>query len=347
MNINFDSKKKHNPVHEDGMKIPYAPAKRARAAWRWYIVVLITAAPLLFFLGKIILSYIYVAAPGVVSLKKIELNSPESASIKKIYIKKGDKITAGSKIADLADPALEDQISALDTEIKGLEIKKNAAPTTDRLQANVGLAQKILDNRAVYLGQVKYLFAKGAATSAELNLATSQYNQAQLELSHARADLTASRAVKSGVYTESRKQGLNMEIDSIGRKRTRLEIRTPVSGVVSELFVSENQSISKGAPLAKINIPEDYSLRAYVDPSEINHARKGKKVTIRMPGRYLLTGHIASDPDMVKTMSSEHLNPFSESRERIEVDIKPSSALPGKYLIDALPIKVYFGFTGF
>lgn len=347
MKINFDSNKKHNPVYEDGMKIPYAPAKRARAAWRWYIVVLITAGPLLFFLGKIILSYIYVAAPGVVSLRKIELNSPESASVKKIYIKKGDKITAGAKIAELSDPALDDQISELDAEITGLRIKISAGPTADRLRANVALAQRIMDSRTVYLGQVKYLFAKGAATAAELNLATSQHNQAQLELSRARADLAASGAVKSVDYAQSRRQGINKDIETLGRKKTRLEIRTPVSGVVSELLVSENQSVSKGAQLAKINIPEEYSLRAYVEPSEINHARKGKKVTIRMPGRYLLTGYITSDPDMAKTMPSELLNPFSESRERIEVDIKPSYTLPGKYRIDGLPVKVYFGFPGF
>lgn len=347
MKINFDSKKKQNPVYEDGMKIPYAPTKRARAAWRWYIVVIITASPLLFFLGKILLSYIYVSAPGMVFLKKIELNSPETASITKIYIKKGDKIAMGSKVADLSDPALDDQISALNTEIEGLGIKDAVSPTADRLQANVGLAQKILDSRAVNLGHVRYLFAKGAATSAELNLATTQHNQAQFDVSRAKADLVASRAAKSGNDAGSRIQWLKKQVETIGRKKIRLEFRTPVSGVVSELFVSENQSISKGTQFAKIHIPGEYSIKAYVDPSEINHAGKGKKVTIRMPGKYLLTGHIASDPNIAKTMPSELLNPFSETRERIEVDITPSSSLPPEYHIDGLPIKVYFGFSGF
>lgn len=344
MKINFDSKKKQNPVYEDGMKIPYAPAKRAWAAWRWYLVVIITASPLLFFLGKILLSYLYISAPGMIFLKKIELNAPETALITKIHIKKGETIAAGAKFADLSDPALDDQTAALNGEMERL--RKETVPTLDRLEANIELARKILDSRSTYLGQVKYLFAKGAATAAELNLATTQYHQAQLEVSRAKADWAASRGVKPA-DTGSRTVWLKNQVETIDNKRTRLELRSPVSGIVSERLVSENQSVSRGTPLAKIHIPGEYSIKAYVNPSEINHARKGKKVTIRMPGKYLLTGHITSDPSTARTMPSDQMNPFSETRERIEVDITPSTPLPAQYHIDNLPIKVYFGFLCF
>lgn len=345
MKISFNTIKKNNPGYEGGMKIPYAPAKRAKAVWKWYVIVLITASPLLFFLGKILISYILVSAPGIVSFREIKINSPETASISKIYIKKGDKIKKGTLLADLSDPAIEDQLSFLNYELESLGRKKPINMASDRMEANVMLAQKILDSQTAYLGKIRYLFAKGAATAAELNLATSQHNQAQLEAFRARADYTASRIIKPDTVAESRIERLKKEIETIGGKRIRLEFKSPVSGIVSELYVFENQSIAKGAQFARISIPEEYSIRAYIKPSNIRLARKGKNVTMRMPGNILLNGYIASDPESARIMPRELSDSFyDENRQAIEINIITSSPLPREYQIDGLPIKVYFGF---
>ncbi|MGB5158634.1 hypothetical protein [Desulfobacterium sp. N47] len=66
-----------------------------------------------------------------------------------------------------------------------------------------------------------------------------------------------------------------------------------------------------------------------------------------MPGNSLLNGYIVSYPETAGRIPAEFSGVFSEAKQAIEVNIATSSPLPGKYQIDGLPIKVYFGFPGF
>lgn len=129
----------------------------------------------------------------MISIKMTDLNAPESAYISKIHVNR-DEIKKGDVIADLYDPATEDHISFLTAEMEILKPEKSGAAKF-RLEADLKLAQKILSQQARNLEQIKYLFSKGAATAAELNLAQSQYNQAELEVSRSTTDLEVSESI--------------------------------------------------------------------------------------------------------------------------------------------------------
>ncbi|MDR3629437.1 MAG: HlyD family efflux transporter periplasmic adaptor subunit [Desulfocapsaceae bacterium] len=350
MKINFDGTKKENPSYEGGMKVPYASGKRALAAWKWYAVVIITASPLLFFLIKIILSSIFISAPGVVSLQKVDLNCPETGSIAKINVKPGDTITAGFVVVTISDPALEGQASILRSQLEELMQKKREKPPDDLLKENIKMAQAVCDRRLVHLGEVRHLFSEGAATAAELDLALGQYNQAQVELLHARREYAGpTRAAGADPVLESSITRVTTEIELVEEKRSKLEFKSPVSGLVSSVFVEENQSIAKGARVARLVVSQTpslkaYSLKAYVDPANINYVKKGRQVTLKLPGHKILTGYVASDPETAKPIPAELSDSLYEAKQTIEVDIAVSSPLPQEFQIDGLPITVYFGF---
>jgi len=55
MKISFQKKDK-DPAMVQGLRVPYAPARRKAAQWRWYVILLIVSSPLLFFLFKMVKS---------------------------------------------------------------------------------------------------------------------------------------------------------------------------------------------------------------------------------------------------------------------------------------------------
>lgn len=347
MKISFEGTKKENPAYDGGMKVPYATAKRLTSSWRWYLVVFITASPLIIFLIKITVSYLFNSAPGMISIKMTDLNAPESAYISKIHVNRGDEIIKGDVIADLYDPATEDHISFLTAEMEILKPEKKVVPPNSRLEANLKLAQKILSQQARNLEQIKYLFSKGAATAAELNLAQSQYNQAELEVSRSTTDLEVSESIIVDKESRTRVERLKKEIETNRAKTERFKVSSPFNGIISDIYVTENQSISKGTKIARISIPEEYSIKAYLDPSKLSRAKKGKRVTIRLPGPTLIKGYVASDLKDAQKMPSEISESFYESRQTIEVIIIADQPVPQKFRIDGLPIKIFFGFLFF
>lgn len=347
MKISFDDTKKTNPTYDEGMKVTYAPAKRIISSWRWYLVVFITASPLVFFLGKILLSYLFNSAPGMVLIKKIDLNSPEAASVSKLIVQRGDEITKDGLIAELYDPAMNEQISVLNAEMLGLQKQLTTEAYDKRLLANLRLAKKILSQQTENLNKIKFLYAKGAATAAELNLARTQSNQAELEVSRALSDIEAADLKMSDRDAKARIDRLKKEIESRDAKTGRLKMTSPVQGVVSEIFVTENQSVSKGSPIARISIPGDYNIKAYVDPSNLKYAKKGKKITLRFPGNTFLKGYVTSDPKEAQKLPTEISESFYETKQTLEVNIKTDEPLPSEFQIDGLPVKLYFGFMFF
>ena len=64
MKITFRPPKSVTPDREHGIRVPYAPAKRAVARWRWYLIVLLVAAPLLYLVGQLFYTLVFVKARG-------------------------------------------------------------------------------------------------------------------------------------------------------------------------------------------------------------------------------------------------------------------------------------------
>ena len=223
--------------------------------------------------------------------------------------------------------------------------KKQEKPPDDLLKENINMAQAVCDRRLVHLGEVRHLFSEGAATAAELDLALGQYNQAQVELLHARREYAGpTRAAGADPGLESSITRVTTEIELVEEKRSKLEFKSPVSGLVSSVFVEENQSIAKGAHIARLVVFQTPSLKAYVDPANINYVKKGRQVTLKLPGNKILTGYVASDPETAKPVPAELSDSLYEAKQTIEVDIAVSSPLPQEFQIDGLPLTVYFGF---
>jgi multidrug resistance efflux pump len=344
MKIRFDTSKQQRPDYDGGLKVPYAPAKRAASAWKWYAVVIITASPLIFFLVKIILSYILVSAPGMVFLDKTAVVSPETGTVKKLYVKPGDSVAQGMALAVIETPDAGEKIAELTGRLEELGRRTSDPVKLEKLKEGLALSESVKASQSEYLGRVRYLFMKGAATSAELNLARSQYDQAKLEWDRQKEAYDEARTEIRDMESHSERKRVAKDLERWRQKNKGAVMTASVAGVALRVLVTESQVVEKGAQLFTLAVQDSFSIKAYIRPSHIGRVKKGRKVTVKFPGGRLIPARIAADPETAKPIPIELSESFYESKQSVEVQVSPLEPLPHEYRVDGLPVDVYFGF---
>ena len=77
MKIRFSSPKEQQPTREQGLKVLYAPGKRLAFKLRWYLILLAVTSPLLWLVGRALLSVWLIEAPAQLLLPASELRARE------------------------------------------------------------------------------------------------------------------------------------------------------------------------------------------------------------------------------------------------------------------------------
>ena len=186
MKIQFTTKQK-DPTVQHGVKIPYAPAKRMAAQWRWYLILLIVASPLLYFLIRMGLSFIIVTAQGYISLDKIEVNCTISGMVDSIEVEPGQEVLTGVVIATLSNPELMAQKRQAEAELASLNVDQppRSNAKAQLLKNQVDLARRVLASQRDDYRTMAFLFEQGAATLAELTTARERRDKAESEYHNA------------------------------------------------------------------------------------------------------------------------------------------------------------------
>ena len=145
MKITFRSPKSAAPDRERGLRVPYAPAKRRMARWRWYLILLLVSAPLLFVFGQLFLSLVFVSAPGIVVLQRVPVNAAMPATVETISVVPGQRVDPGQVLVVLRSADLEQREMMLRAEAAARssgESPQAAEAVLRELQTNVRLAGK-------------------------------------------------------------------------------------------------------------------------------------------------------------------------------------------------------------
>ena len=98
MKIKFSSAKEQQPTQEQGLQVLYAPGKRLAFRVRWYLILLAVLSPLLWLIGRWVLTLWLIEAPAQLHLPGSELRARDAAQVQPVRVG-GDaflhKITEG------------------------------------------------------------------------------------------------------------------------------------------------------------------------------------------------------------------------------------------------------------
>nr|WP_321501316.1 HlyD family efflux transporter periplasmic adaptor subunit [uncultured Dethiosulfovibrio sp.] len=344
MRVRYTSSESKDPLKDRGVKIPYAPAKRVFPKWRWYLVVLIVSSPLWFFLAKVGVEFIWATSPGIVYMDKTPINSPMSGVIYKVYLREGQKILSGDLIAKIGDPLLDVKRKPLLAERDGLLKYPSVGLASAPMRQALTLSQKLLTQEKAYLSQIQRLFDQGAATLADLNEARGRVSRAESDLLRARADLALAQ-VPSVEYRSQmiRLSQIEGELAAMDRLMEDIDLASPLSGVVLELFVVENQPLAQGAPMAVVADPHTASIVTFLDPGDLGMVEGGDSIKVRFPGGITIDAYMDGRPSLAQPTPSSLSTPLTDIRQSVRLKLRTAAPIPDLFLVEGLPVTVHWG----
>lgn len=350
MKVRFDNRQAQDPTRVKGVQVPYAPSKRQVAQWRWYLTLLIVAAPLLYLLWKLLMPYITVSAPGYISLEKVSINSTASGIVERVAVAVGDHVVENQTVVTLFNAGLLERQRVLQAEMSALrEMSAAAAESSElSLEQTIRLARDQVDYQAALLEKVQWLYGMGAATIAERNQAKAQHDRALHDLIRAEGELAAARERRlKDLHGPEKSQAarlktLEAELEMVDRQLLRLTQRVVKGGRVLDVFVGTGESVAPGTPLLALGQAEKPYVVAYLDPKHARYARKGQPATVKLPRGDTLQAVVREDAGLTQRIPADISSPISARDIMILVPLDLLDPLPPIEKVDGLPVHIRF-----
>jgi multidrug resistance efflux pump len=336
MRIRFHREARTAPDVIDGLKVPYAPAKRNAPKWRWYLILAVVLSPALWLVGKTAVSMLSWSANGSVMLEPYEVRAPQSARIAELKVRAGAEVAEGDVIMKLHDPELDMAIAEA-TARKAATPAGVARPDTRLLLSELNLQQQALRRQQERMAATEELVREGAATTAELRETQIAVDQTMAAVLRVQQQLEPrSPRVAASANDESRALQLLL------RRRDLLTVRAPAAGRVLDVFVSEGEFIGAGDSLLLIGRGAQPQVIAYVAPDIAPKLVVGSRATIRFPDGRKAHAFVAEQPMLTRQMPSNLVDQFGMRPMTVVLRLQTESEWPEGQRIHGLPVVIRF-----
>src|SRR5271168_3013526 len=216
-----------------------------------------------------------------------------TAPVKKFYVQRGSRVSAGQLLATLENSDLE--AAALDNKgaysaaqgtydiATGATVPEDTVKAeTDLAQAtaNLSLAQSIVNSRA-------QLFSEGAIPGRDLDTAKAALVQAQAAHDIARQHLDAVEKVSHKAALESAQGQLTSAKGKYLGAQAQLsytEIRSPIAGVVTDRPLFAGETASAGNPVITVMDTSALLAKLHLSQLQAQQLSLGAAATLTVPG---------------------------------------------------------------
>lgn len=318
MRIRFHSQARESPQSIGGLAVPYAAAKRAAPKWRWYLILLTVASPVVILMLSLLGGFLTHSANGAVTLDQLEIRAIAGGRVHSVR-EIGSDVAADDVVATLADPRA---VAGLNAQTAGGTAQR-AGPS---LEASAELA---LRARGLRLAQERRdslaaLLQARAATGAELREAEGALDQAAAALLQARrataVDAAAARTASAPVVSN----------------------RSPTAGRVLDVYVSEGEIVAAGDPLVLVGRQTMPKVTAYVSPKFAAGIHAGARATVRFADGGSADAEIAEAARVTRRMPADLVDQFGMRPMMVVLKLRAATPWPAGQAIHGLPVRVRF-----
>lgn len=256
-------------------------------------------------------SYTGVSMPSV----EILLSPKISGSIENIHIKKGGFAAKGEVIADLYRRELALSVKRASTVAEELKQTVKKIENITRPE-ELKLKEINVEKRKADLQKTENDFLRGKKLLKN-NLISKEYYE-ELERNFLESEALLKSAAEELVLSKkgSREEDIELVRVSLNRAMIELEIakeklshtyiKSPVAGIVDNIFKEEGEYVSYGEPLVKIIGIDSIKVKIFVSQQDITEIKKGMEADVgfdSMPdmiwkGKVLFTGKTTEDNTM-------------------------------------------------
>lgn len=351
MKVRFAEPERVDPNRDRGIKVPYAPAKRQQARWRWYLILLVVSSPLIYFTVKMVWASVVIEAPAIISQEQITVRTSGQGYVDAVFVKPMSEVDAGTPLVRLRNPDLSSRIDQLRAELRTLQgVKFNTndyQTSTVNLEDQLQIATQQRDQKSDRLAKVEDLYNQGAATDTELAAARNDLQQSSSKIAQINQEMTTLNKPAdntAGQEMKARIASLQSEISGMEKQSDGLLVTAPQSGRVVDLSIVKGDQLAVGGKVAMI-APEGSELHvdAFVPPKYSRYARTGLHATVIFPDGHHLSAVVTDVPEVTQEIPSSHPEMFGSREVGVLVRMKFLDSGPGQAtLTDGLPVTVRF-----
>lgn len=199
----------------------------------------------------------------------LQLSSPVSGIVQKIYKKENDHVEVGTIILELEHQLEDEKVIQLGNQLstQAAQIKVDAA--------SVGELDAKISNAKIALQRLRNLLAKGAETQQTVDNAATNLNALLANLNRLEATIGVSK---------SRWQEVNSDLKTARLERDQKIIKSPISGQILELSVLIGGSVTMQQSFAQISSEGRTIAICEIDEANGSKIAVGQKGWIRSVG---------------------------------------------------------------
>ena len=330
MKVRFSSRKESNPSEDGGLRVLYAPGKRAAYRLRWYLILLLVAAPFLWFLGRIGWEAIVIEAPGQVVQSTTEIRALEAGRVMRIHAEEHDRVSPGDPLVDLDNPAIRSELASLGTQYQ--------ASTTAAAGARQKAAlERRLERARDRVTSLTELVQQGVATRGELKAARNEADARENELAALERTGTAETANNKALSTRVQQQRALVE-----QRLAQLSVRSPVRGIVQTTEVVQGENVGSGTTLMRIEPEGQPRIHLYLETDQIHLATENQPVRLQFPDGQWLDARIAGPPIDVQRRPPSLRSAFGGDDQSLLVAAIPEDPIPVRWRVNEAPVTARF-----
>jgi multidrug efflux pump subunit AcrA (membrane-fusion protein) len=195
----------------------------------------------------------------------IKLNSSEAKSQK--------------EIAALAVQTVQDTI-----ERTKQRAKKDLENQRRELSSSVQKTEQGLKDLLRNYNKMKNDYDIGLVTKAQLYQSESQIMNTRLELDQLKIKVNGLELADSGTEMETQLKNAQVSLQQVEQAITNLEVKAPVSGLLTELPLETGMSLQMGANVGVIQKLDPIIIKAQLTAEETNRLKDKKELTYYLPG---------------------------------------------------------------
>lgn len=347
MKVKFHLEKNKQPTTEHGMKVVYGNAKRGGYRIRWYSILALVLSPLFVMLYLFFQEYILTIAPGIITSNPVILTAPQDGLVVEINAKEGGDVFENENVLYLEDKVLNEDISFLRNELQNV-VKSKVTTKNDFKSYLLAISNarlnliKITKIKEKYDGYIKegkvsqvdyaaiigmYSSAQNLMTNADIELRQAKINEHQLSLAGGIAQVI---------------RGLNQELVTKLSQYNALNIRSPLDGNILEINAVVGQRVKKGDYLVTVSSKLEPFVIVYLEPKYIDKAIEGASVTITLPNRKRLKGHVYLAIETTSKLPAQLAKPFEGPKALLKVKVMFNDKLEANSWVEGMPVNVSF-----
>jgi HlyD family secretion protein len=253
--------------------------------------------------------------------------------VEKIYVHVGDKVKKGDLLLKMQDA---DAISRLATAKSSLSSAQatlhdlqQGGTQEERLsmEADLARAQQQEDQAQKSLAALQQLQQKGAASASEVAAAQQRLQTATTTLKNLQQRQTDRYSATDRSKVQAQVNDARAAVAAAQSTYSNANIRTPISGTVYSIPVTDYDFVNAGEPLMDVADLRHLQVRAYFDEPEIGKLAVGQAVKIHWDARpnRVWHGHISRAPSTVIAYGTRNVGECLITVDDAQEDLLPNT----------------------